>query len=266
MVAPRHLIDEAAHEERFAALKAEMEGKIGEAVAGVTVPAASTTQAGTVVLGTSTEAIAGVHTTKVVTVKALADVLAQNEGKLFTRSVTFTASGTWTAPEDCVVFIVAVGGGGGGGGAGGGNALCPGGRGGTHTSTGVSYLPKGTIVSITIGAGGTGGAGGWATSTSNYWYGGSGGSIGGKTSVKFLGTSVETSQGGGGGGGKSPGSTSTTPYGSNGYGPGGGAGQTTSGVAGGDAYSSTDNRGGNGGSAIAAAGKPGMSGEVIIYY
>lgn len=32
MVAPRHLVDEAAHEERFAALREEVEGKIGEAV------------------------------------------------------------------------------------------------------------------------------------------------------------------------------------------------------------------------------------------
>ncbi len=86
----------------------------------------------------------------------------------------FTASGTWTVPENVErVYFAGCGGGGGGGGGGGANAAdnrsSGGGAGGAGAafmlSAPVNVVPT-TILTVTIGAGGTGGAGGGTSAPS----------------------------------------------------------------------------------------------------
>jgi len=99
-------------------------------------------------------------------------------------TVTFTASGTWTAPAGVTsVTVEAWGGGGGGGAATGRPAQGGGGAGGQYATATVAVTP-GNIYNIVVGAGGTGG---------NAANGGTGGSS------SFNATSVVAAGGAGGG-------------------------------------------------------------------
>ena len=192
---------------------------------------------------------------------------------LLSRSVTFTESGTWTVPEDCVVFIEAIAGSGGGGGGGGGNPSASGAKGGVGSGGAVGsrclILKKNAVVSFTIGAGGNGGNGGAGSAQISTAGGGGGGSLGGTTTVKVASTDIITVPGGAGGGGG--GAPSTNAGGVGGGLMGGAAGSV--GGSGGNAglicaiaFGTTPGGAGGGIKTSGSAGTKGLSGNVIIYY
>jgi hypothetical protein len=225
-------------------------------------------------------------------------------GQLTTLS--FSSSGTWTAPPGVTSVTVQCWG---GGGAGGGALLAGvggGGKGGGFASSILTNIVPGNTYTVTVGASGVGstGAGGnggpsWFSSTSTvYAVGGNGG--GGGTALALLGAgatgpttgnigttnfyggngvsgyttlggALYNSGGGGGGAG-------TTHAGSNGSNSTGGAGGATGGGAGGNGRTNSSagngatgsSYGGGGGGAISLASTPsggaGGAGEVILTY
>ena len=194
------------------------------------------------------------------------------------NKVTHIVSGSWAAPADGFVTIVAWGGDGGGGGGSysdGDWYSNSGGAGGQgiHLAKGITIpVAQGAVVSFVIGGGGGGGA-----AAPSYVAGGAGGAAGGPTSIDLSGGRVLTVSGapGGGGGGAtsntSAGTFAGTPGGTSVFGPPGGAGGAPGryrpggpGLLGGGGAAGGGGAGGAG--RPGAAGGPGGSGKVIIYY
>ena len=215
------------------------------------------------------------------------DAGAQVNGA-FNKNVTYTSSGSFTAPVTGTYRITLVGGGGGGSGAGTVSGVHFAGAGGGQGGVFEFYetLVAGTSYSYTIGAGGTGGAAGSATNGT-----GDSGTAGGNTEIT-IGANVYTATGGyygrgaaanfyGGPGGSNlinsigaPLSTSSFS-GDNGVpgttearaGAGGGAGNRA------DSYSGAFGAGGSGGilftqngTTTYAAGRDGANGYITFEY
>lgn len=196
------------------------------------------------------------------------------------NKVTHVVSGSWVAPAEGFVTIVAWGGDGGGGGGSHSdgdwysNSGGAGGQ-GIHLAKSITIpVAQGAVVSFVIGGGGGGGA-----ASPYYGAAGAGGAAGGPTSIDLSGERVLTVSGapGGGGGGActgpvpAAGTPGGTPGGTSVFGPPGGAGGAPGrhhpgglGLLGGGGAAGAGGAGGAG--RPGAAGKAGGSGKVIIYY
>ncbi len=124
-------------------------------------------------------------------------------GKIKAGSVTFTVSGTWTAPANMTIKVFCVGGGGSTGNASDSGPRAMGGAAGGYTTTAEIQVTKDTVYSVIVGAGGT------VTQT---YYGNTGGasSFGGAIAVALGGEGSSMTTGGNGGSGGGAGTTNTS--------------------------------------------------------
>ncbi len=212
-------------------------------------------------------------------------------------TISFTSSGSWTAPEGVTSVIVEAWGGGAGAGRGttiGGS----GGGGGAYSKKNSISVTAGTTYTVTVGTGGAGSTGGNAQAGGDSWFStsgtilakggtagadnggavGTGGAAGsGIGDVKFSGANGGTGSsiiGGGGGGGGGAGTGTNGNPGDDGVsGGGGGKGGALNGGAGGDGqFGSTGGAGsvraggGGGGQGAGSNGGAGARGEIRITY
>lgn len=190
----------------------------------------------------------------------------------------FTASGSFTVPDDVYRVKARVWGGGGGAGGSLGASGAGSGGGGAGYAEGIIEVTPGQVIAVTVGSGGAGGA---ATPTNGQDGGSS--SFGGFISATGGGrgyagnNALQTSQAGVGGAGSGPFSVSgvsagiaflvgANPAGGIGGSAGMGSGSPTISIGGVGASGLFPGGGGNGGSAGTYAGAPGANGLVVIEY
>lgn len=180
------------------------------------------------------------------------------------NSQTFTSSGTFTAPYTGTILVLGVA----GGGAGGANNGGAGGSGGSWSWQAVQVTAS-DVYTITVGAGGTGGTQGSDTQillSSSLILGWNGGYAGGASNPSVTGGVPGGTNGNGGNGGTGGvlGQTSVAGSKSATYGPSGGLGGASGGVAGGGVGQGAGGGGGGSYGSGAAGGSNGGAGSSAL--